>query len=48
MGYKMEAPEGCPTEIYDMMKQTWDLNPSKRPNFHELSAKLIHLKSITT
>jgi c-src tyrosine kinase len=27
MGYKMEAPEGCPTEIYDMMRQAWDLNP---------------------
>jgi len=48
MGYKMEAPEGCPTEIYDMMRQAWDLNPAKRPTFHELSAKLQHLKSITT
>lgn len=48
MGYKMEAPEGCPTEIYDMMRQAWDLNPAKRPTFQELSVLLQHLKSITT
>lgn len=48
MGYKMEAPEGCPTEIYDMMKQAWDLRPEKRPNFHELSVILMKLKLNTT
>lgn len=47
-GYKMEAPEGCPTEIYDMMKQCWDLNPNKRPTFKELDAKLIRMKESTT
>ena len=48
MGYKMEAPEGCPTEIYDMMRQAWDLNPIKRPTFQDLSVQLLHLKAITT
>jgi c-src tyrosine kinase len=44
----MEAPEGCPTEIYDMMKQCWDLNPNKRPTFKELALKLHQLKANTT
>lgn len=48
VGYKMEAPEGCPPEIYDMMRQAWDLDPSRRPNFHDLKSKLQHLKNNTT
>lgn len=47
-GYKMEAPEGCPTEIYDMMRQCWDLQPAKRPAFRDLAVKLIQLKASTT
>lgn len=48
VGYKMEAPEGCPSEIYEMMRQAWDLNPSRRPSFSDLKVKLLQLKSITT
>ncbi|XP_055375144.1 tyrosine-protein kinase CSK [Condylostylus longicornis] len=48
VGYKMEAPEGCPPEIYEMMRQAWDLNPSKRPTFSELKVKLLQLKNTTT
>lgn len=44
----MEAPEGCPTEIYEMMKQCWNLQPAKRPDFRDLAVKLNLLKSITT
>ncbi|XP_037951284.1 tyrosine-protein kinase CSK-like, partial [Teleopsis dalmanni] len=47
VGYKMEAPEGCPPEIYEMMRQSWDLNPIKRPTFAELKVKLLHLKNAT-
>lgn len=47
-GYKMEAPEGCPTEIYDMMKQCWNLQTAKRPDFRDLAVKLNLLKSTTT
>ncbi|XP_057655445.1 tyrosine-protein kinase CSK [Diorhabda carinulata] len=47
-GYKMEAPEGCPPEVYEIMRQAWDLNPDKRPYFHEVKAKLGHLKMQTT
>lgn len=48
VGYKMEAPEGCPTEIYEMMRQAWDLVPQRRPTFHDLKAKLLVLKNATT
>ncbi|XP_050519182.1 tyrosine-protein kinase CSK-like [Diabrotica virgifera virgifera] len=47
-GYKMEAPEGCPPEVYETMRQAWDLNPDKRPYFHEVKARLGNLKQQTT
>ncbi|XP_068155503.1 uncharacterized protein Csk isoform X1 [Drosophila tropicalis] len=47
VGYKMEAPEGCPPEIYEMMRQAWDLNPIKRPTFAELKVKLQLLNQAT-
>lgn len=39
-GYQMEAPEGCPKNIYDVMKKAWDLNPVNRPSFKDVRAKL--------
>lgn len=48
VGYKMEAPDGCPSEIYEMMRQAWDLNPLRRPTFQELKVKLLQLKLSTT
>ncbi|KAH8307764.1 hypothetical protein KR044_012910 [Drosophila immigrans] len=48
VGYKMEAPEGCPSEIYEMMRQAWELNPAKRPTFAELKVKLQLLNNATT
>jgi hypothetical protein len=32
-GYTNEQPEGCPTEIYKIMKKAWSLNPDHRPSF---------------
>ncbi|XP_071447294.1 tyrosine-protein kinase CSK [Hetaerina americana] len=46
-GYKMEAPDGCPPEVYDIMKRAWDLQPEKRPSFKEIETKLGLLKAIT-
>lgn len=46
-GYKMEAPEGCPPEVYEIMRQAWDLNPEKRPKFVDVKAKLEQLKQST-
>ena len=39
-GYKMEAPDGCPPEIYEIMKQSWNLDPEKRPSFASIFVKL--------
>lgn len=47
MGYKMEAPDGCPTEIYEMMLKAWDLTAQRRPTFQELKVKLLQLKLST-
>ncbi|XP_053598709.1 tyrosine-protein kinase CSK [Microplitis demolitor] len=44
-GYKMEPPDGCPSEVYDIMKQAWDLQPEKRPTFHDIKVKLGFLKA---
>jgi len=32
-GYQMEAPEGCPAQVYTIMKDAWDLDPDRRPSF---------------
>lgn len=40
-GYQMESPEGCPPEVYEMMRQAWALNPELRPTFRQLKAKLL-------
>ncbi|XP_072037598.1 uncharacterized protein [Amphiura filiformis] len=35
-GYRMEQPDGCPAEFYDVMRKCWLENPSERPKFHDL------------
>lgn len=32
----LSRPEGCPNEIYDLMKSCWNLDPEKRPPFADL------------
>jgi len=32
-GYRMNPPESCPNEVYEIMKQCWQLNLEERPNF---------------
>ncbi|KAK7590335.1 hypothetical protein V9T40_001948 [Parthenolecanium corni] len=46
-GYKMEAPDGCPPEIYEIMQQTWNLVPEKRPAFKDVKTELIRIKLLT-
>lgn len=31
--YRMEAPDGCPSFIYKLMKDCWNMNPKDRPTF---------------
>ena len=46
-GYRMEAPDSCPKEIYDIMKAAWELDPNKRPTFAEVLVKLENLHATT-
>lgn len=46
-GYKMEAPEGCPPEVYEIMRQAWHLQPDERPTFRGVKDELGRLKSKT-
>ncbi|KAF8560655.1 hypothetical protein P879_02462 [Paragonimus westermani] len=47
-GYRMKAPEGCPVEIYRLMRRTWNIDPNDRPTFATLLKELTgHLKNLT-
>ncbi|KAK7116138.1 tyrosine-protein kinase CSK-like isoform X2 [Littorina saxatilis] len=46
-GYRMEAPEGCPPEIYSIMKQAWELKPEERPTFKSVLARLNNQRAVT-
>lgn len=46
-GYRMEAPDGCPKDIYTIMQEAWDIKPDKRPSFLNVASRLIKVKSTT-
>ncbi|XP_014665595.1 PREDICTED: tyrosine-protein kinase CSK-like [Priapulus caudatus] len=46
-GYRMECPEGCPKDIYEIMLHAWDLDPDKRPPFSAVAKQLMELRSMT-
>jgi len=39
-GYRMEIPEGCSQNIYQLMKDCWELKPERRPTFRTLAREL--------
>uniref|UniRef100_A0A8B9RI11 Tyrosine-protein kinase n=1 Tax=Astyanax mexicanus TaxID=7994 RepID=A0A8B9RI11_ASTMX len=39
-GYKMDAPDGCPPAVYNIMKQCWTLDVNMRPTFNALRDSL--------
>lgn len=45
-GYRMEKPEGCPQEIYELMRQAWDSNADRRPTFNKVKQQLAQLKDV--
>ncbi|XP_046851373.1 fibroblast growth factor receptor 2-like [Xenia sp. Carnegie-2017] len=47
-GYRMEKPENCPYQIYEMMLKTWSENPSHRPSFAQLERELEKMLSSLT
>ena len=38
--YRMPAPTGCPSSLYEIMLETWHKDPMKRPTFETLQWKL--------
>lgn len=41
----MEAPEGCPAEIYEMIRAAWEPIPENRPTFSEMLLRLENLRN---
>ncbi|KAJ0065146.1 hypothetical protein NL108_005612, partial [Boleophthalmus pectinirostris] len=39
-GYRMEAPEDCPADLYSVMRLCWEQEPRRRPSFQKLRHKL--------
>lgn len=39
-GYRMPAPNGCPDEIYALMRHCWQHDPRMRPSFLKIRAEL--------
>lgn len=35
-GYRMERPEGCPLDVYNLMLNCWEWKSSDRPSFREI------------
>jgi len=35
-GYRMDAPPGCPTRVYELMRECWNWEPANRPSFLEI------------
>ncbi|XP_022435736.1 tyrosine-protein kinase CSK isoform X3 [Monodon monoceros] len=44
-GYKMDAPDGCPPAVYEVMKNCWHLDAAMRPSFLQLREQLEHIKT---
>ncbi|TKR79909.1 hypothetical protein L596_014060 [Steinernema carpocapsae] len=39
-GFRMDAPQGCPSAVYRLMLQCWNWSPSDRPRFSDLLSSL--------
>ncbi|XP_037530583.1 megakaryocyte-associated tyrosine-protein kinase [Nematolebias whitei] len=39
-GYRMDAPDDCPAEVYTLMRLCWEQEPRRRPGFSKLREKL--------
>ncbi|KAG5275724.1 hypothetical protein AALO_G00123850 [Alosa alosa] len=39
-GYRMDAPEFAPSEMYVVMRSCWDTDPCRRPSFRKLVEKV--------
>ena len=44
-GYRMDAPDACPDQVYSIMRECWKKDPSQRPNFTRIEKLLEHIRS---
>lgn len=44
-GYRMEAPEWCPPEVYQIMREAWLKDSDARPTFGAVETRLKQLKT---
>ncbi|XP_070552499.1 tyrosine-protein kinase Tec-like [Ptychodera flava] len=44
-GYRLEKPNACPQNVYQIMSECWKEKPEQRPPFRRLHKKLEHLLS---
>ncbi|KAJ7986488.1 hypothetical protein DPEC_G00340400 [Dallia pectoralis] len=47
-GYRMDAPDFAPTEMFQIMRSCWDPDPFNRPNFNKVVERIEQLLSDTT
>ncbi|EGT49228.1 hypothetical protein CAEBREN_14607 [Caenorhabditis brenneri] len=39
-GFRLQKPDGCNLQIYQLMRETWLDNPTDRPNFSQISQRI--------
>uniref|UniRef100_A0A4W5KHZ5 receptor protein-tyrosine kinase n=1 Tax=Hucho hucho TaxID=62062 RepID=A0A4W5KHZ5_9TELE len=47
-GYRMDAPEFAPSEMYEIMRSCWEADPFKRPSFSKVVERIEQQLSDTT
>uniref|UniRef100_A0A6G1SLA0 Tyrosine-protein kinase transforming protein ros n=1 Tax=Aceria tosichella TaxID=561515 RepID=A0A6G1SLA0_9ACAR len=45
-GARLRQPDCCDDSMYRLMNQCWQMEPNKRPTFHECRAMLIEIKNV--
>ena len=44
-GHRLLAPEGCPPDVYQLMKKCWEYYPEQRIHFDSILYAIVGLKS---
>lgn len=39
-GYRMQCPDNCPSELYEIMTSCWKAKPEERPTFDFMQSVL--------
>lgn len=41
---RLDPPEQCPEEVYQLMQRCWEYDPHKRPSFSTIHQDLIAIR----